>query len=87
MGDRVEAISAFGESEEFQILAATTSSTGDEGGADADADGDDDAVGGDAVAEDTGDGDGGDDDGFRWGVVIGAVAGAPLTSLDGTASC
>lgn len=67
VGDRVAEISMFGESQKFQIIAVATSS---------DADTDADAGGEDTVAEDAaGDGDGDDEDGFRWGVVIGSVAG------------
>lgn len=73
VGDRVAEVSMFGESEAFQVMAvaAVTSSTADE-----DDDDDDGAGGEDAVAEDAE--DDGDSDGFRWGVVIGAVAGAPF---------
>lgn len=77
MGDRVGQVSSYGESEMFQIMATTTSSdTSDAAGSDG-GDTDQEDV---ATADTAGEEDGGSS--FPWGVVIGAVAGAPPPSQD-----
>lgn len=70
VGDRVAEQSMFGESEPFEIRASTGSVSDDDGG--------ETEIDEEVVTEGGDDDDGAEDSGFRWGVVIGSVAGAPL---------
>lgn len=65
MGDRIRSVSLYGESENFEVVAAA------DGGAASDTDG----GSGSTVATSAGDAESDGDDQFVWGIVIGSAAG------------